>query len=125
MQENILHEVAALLHVNHESRLGCPENDDHYNRYVRLLRHYYRIAWRTHTCWSCNKTIFDFYEAWVYIAKPGIFVEKLGRVATLWVVKRHYPECPDRLHDYKKEMEAAWEERQDQRAIDSEERRRA
>lgn len=110
MQKDLLHEVATPLHVDSESVRNYPDNDDTYRRYTRCLRHYHRMAWQNHICWYCTKRITDFYEAWVYVAQPGIFVHKLGRVATFWVEKRHYPECPDRLREFEEEMDAAWKE---------------
>ncbi len=119
MQNDLLHEVATPLQLDvegwDEPRL-YPINDDTYKRYTRCLRHYYRMAWWYHTCWYCNKPISDFYEAWVYVARPGVFVPFLGRTATFWVEKHHYPECPDRLREYEEEMYATWDREDRERA---------
>lgn len=107
MQNDLLHEVATPLQIDVEGwdmRLHSG-NDDTYKRYVRCLRRYNRwMSFWYHTCWYCNKPIDGPYEAWVYVARPGEFVPFLGRVATFWVEKHHYPDCPDRLDEYEEEM---------------------
>lgn len=111
MQNVLLQEVATLFHVPQESDRLYPGNDGRYKRYQRLLRRYDRTAWQPHVCWHCKDLIHagDWYEACVYICKPAIFVERLGREVTCWVEKRHYPECPWFLNEMEAEMYSIWE----------------
>lgn len=95
-----------------------PENDDTYTRYIRLLRKYDRfMPYTHHRCWACGKTIEagTWYEAFVYVARPAVFVHFLKKKATFWVEKRHYPECPDRLREFEEEM-LAEQDRRDREA---------
>lgn len=107
-----IQEVATLLQINEEDyRRNYPDNDDSYKRYRRLLRKYDRfMPFFPHTCWACRKRIDDWYEAYVYTARPAVFIEMLGREVTFWVEKYHYPECPDRLREFEEEMYARQEE---------------
>lgn len=104
-----IHEVATLLQKDPNDWSNSSINDESYKRYTRLLRSYTCFAWyKTHTCWWCNEAITDYYEAYVYVARPAVFVPQLGYKATFWVEKRHYPECPDRLREFEEEMYEQW-----------------
>lgn len=83
----------------------CARNDDKYKEYTRLLRSYDRIAWQHHDCSYCKEPISsgDWYDACVYVSK------KLREKSRVWVEKRHYPECPERLRDFEEEMRREWE----------------
>lgn len=88
-------------------KLDNSDNDLEYRRYVRCIRRFDRfLPYNYHTCWSCNQTITDWYIAYVYVARPAVFVHFLNRMATFWVEKHHYPDCPDRLREYEEEMHA-------------------
>lgn len=106
MREIILHEVATPLHVDIESWDSQHQaNDESYRNYTRFLRGYDRIAWYHHNCSYCSKSISpgDYYEAHVYVSKQH------GHKSRVWVEKRHYPECPERLRDLEEEMRREWE----------------
>lgn len=106
MHEIILHEVATPLRVDIQSWDSPSEaNDRSYRNYTRFLRRYDRIAWQHHDCSYCNESIRpgDYYEAYVYVSKQN------GEKSRVWVEKRHYPECPERLRDLEEEMKRMWE----------------
>ncbi len=114
MQEIILCEVGKPLHLDVESisdwgnelfGLLYSSNDDKYKEYTRLLRRYDRMAWQHHDCSYCKEPISsgDWYEAYVYVSKSP------EKKSCVWVEKRHYPECPERLRDYEEEMRREWE----------------
>ncbi len=106
MQKDVLHEVATPLQLD-ATDWGYPSeaNDLNYKEYTRQLRRYDRVAWQTHDCSYCNEPIRagDWYEACVYVSK------KPGQKSRVWVEKRHYPECPDRLREYEEEARQEWE----------------
>ncbi len=106
MHEIILHEVATPLHLDIQSwDSPFQSNDESYKNYTRLLRSYDRLAWQHHDCSWCNDPINsgEWYEAHVYVTKQN------GHKSRVWVEKRHYPECPDRLRDMEEEMRREWE----------------
>ncbi len=110
-----LQEVAQLLHLDEdgkEYRRFCPDNDSDYRRYTRLLRKYdVFMPFQTHECWWCTEPITLWYEAYVYVARPPVWIPQLKRYASFWVEKHHYPECPDREREFEEEMRAQWAEK--------------
>lgn len=106
MQKYVLHEVATPLQLDAEDwGYRSEANDRNYREYTRFLRRYDRMAWQYHDCSYCNEPIHsgDWYEACVYVSK------KPGTKSRVWVEKRHYPECPERLRDLEEEMRREWE----------------
>ncbi len=107
MQKTVLHEVAIPLQLDTESWLyPSSTNGENYRKYTLFLRSYNRMAWSYHECSYCNDPIHsgDWYEACVWLSVDG-------KKRKLWVEKRHYPECPDRLRDMEEEMRREWERR--------------
>lgn len=95
------------------------ENDGSYRKYTRRIRIYRAVTRHEYNCCICSQVINkkELCETHVFVSKPRIFSEQMGKRVVFFEEKKHYPKCPGSHEELETESLRQWEERERNRML--------